>query len=396
MARSGTGPPLQASPPSTCLGSKMRQHRSRPAHLIRPDAGRQDQGVGLQPCRPVRTGLHHAHHPRRRGGTVNATKSPPTRPRVRPAESRRHDQVLGLERRRPGRGRVIHRRTTPSPVAITKDRRVRGMRNHVRRAAGRRDQVLGYKLRWDDGSIAGQLGDGTVTAQRNTPVDVVGIATATSVALGYWHACALLNGGAVKCWGANDHGQLGDGTNTSSNVPTTSSTSRRRRASRWASRTRGARYPTARSHGQRLPRRRDGDGGNVPVDVPGIITRSASSSGKAKTRASCCPATTRSSAGARTVPDGSGTGPSDAPRARQRAGPPCDASAAPVNGAVGDCTNSLRAGRRASPRARRGTRCPGGARATPSAFCRRRRALRVRATRLPLPPTAASVTARTR
>ncbi|HEU4538394.1 MAG TPA: RCC1 domain-containing protein, partial [Polyangiaceae bacterium] len=43
------------------------------------------------------------------------------------------------------------------------------------------------------------------------PVDLGG--KATQLAMGY-HVCALLEGGAVRCWGANDSGQLGYGHTT--------------------------------------------------------------------------------------------------------------------------------------------------------------------------------------
>jgi alpha-tubulin suppressor-like RCC1 family protein len=39
------------------------------------------------------------------------------------------------------------------------------------------------------------------------------------VALGARHACAVLTSGEVYCWGANDRGQLGDGTHSSVNAP---------------------------------------------------------------------------------------------------------------------------------------------------------------------------------
>ena len=65
---------------------------------------------------------------------------------------------------------------------------------------------------WGDNDY-GQLGDGTTT-NRASPVEVSGITTATSIALGPVHSCAVLTDGKVKCWGWNAYGQLGDGTTT--------------------------------------------------------------------------------------------------------------------------------------------------------------------------------------
>ncbi|MCC7542696.1 MAG: hypothetical protein IT379_41150 [Deltaproteobacteria bacterium] len=47
---------------------------------------------------------------------------------------------------------------------------------------------------------------------------VRGITGATALAVGTQHACALVAGGRVVCWGANQRGQLGDGTTTDRRV----------------------------------------------------------------------------------------------------------------------------------------------------------------------------------
>jgi alpha-tubulin suppressor-like RCC1 family protein len=66
----------------------------------------------------------------------------------------------------------------------------------------------------------GALGNGTNTSS-SVPVAVTGISTATALAVGESHACALLASGAVKCWGNNAYGGLGNGTTTGSNTPVT-------------------------------------------------------------------------------------------------------------------------------------------------------------------------------
>jgi alpha-tubulin suppressor-like RCC1 family protein len=64
----------------------------------------------------------------------------------------------------------------------------------------------------------GQLGNGTLAALV-APAPVHGIRAATAVAVGGQHACAVLRGGGVECWGANADGELGDGTRTDARLP---------------------------------------------------------------------------------------------------------------------------------------------------------------------------------
>lgn len=66
---------------------------------------------------------------------------------------------------------------------------------------------------------SGGVGDGTY-AQRFAPVDVLGLSSGVvALASASDHTCALMDGGIVKCWGGNSRGQLGDGTTTSRNAP---------------------------------------------------------------------------------------------------------------------------------------------------------------------------------
>ena len=100
------------------------------------------------------------------------------------------------------------RRLTPTPVAgVTGARAV---------AAG---DGFSCTLR-NNGSVicwgandAGQIGDGAASAAPRPPTPVVGLpAEVRAIAARGRHACALDEAGTVWCWGANDNGQLGDGT----------------------------------------------------------------------------------------------------------------------------------------------------------------------------------------
>lgn len=67
----------------------------------------------------------------------------------------------------------------------------------------------------------GQLGSGSPGGISVVPLDVVGLSSAATVAaLGLVHTCVGLADGKVACWGGNGVGQLGNGSTTSTAVPT--------------------------------------------------------------------------------------------------------------------------------------------------------------------------------
>ena len=77
-------------------------------------------------------------------------------------------------------------------------------------------------LAWGQGS-EGTLGNGENTS-RDVPVAVSNLSGVTAIASErgspfYGQALALLESGSVYGWGRNDSGQVGDGTTTNKNVP---------------------------------------------------------------------------------------------------------------------------------------------------------------------------------
>lgn len=106
-------------------------------------------------------------------------------------------------------------RTEDTSVAVA----VTGLVGPVERLALGRDYSCaqlqsGAVMCWGENEY-GQLGDGTTTA-RQTPTLVGGLANVTDIAVGRGaespYTCAITDAGALKCWGGNDDGQLGDGT----------------------------------------------------------------------------------------------------------------------------------------------------------------------------------------
>ncbi|WP_027659655.1 RCC1 domain-containing protein [Salinispora fenicalii] len=110
--------------------------------------------------------------------------------------------------------------TTDSSIPVAVDLPVGTMITAV--AAGDRHSLAltsaGTVLAWGL-NATGQLGDGTTT-NSSSPVAVdLPVGTTITAVAGAVHSLALTSAGAVLAWGANDSGQLGDGTTVNSSSP---------------------------------------------------------------------------------------------------------------------------------------------------------------------------------
>lgn len=76
----------------------------------------------------------------------------------------------------------------------------------------------GRLLCWGQNSY-GELGDGSTDNAHADPTPVAGSAQWDRVDSRSWHTCGRRTDGTLWCWGANNRGQLGDGTRTNSAVP---------------------------------------------------------------------------------------------------------------------------------------------------------------------------------
>ena len=105
-------------------------------------------------------------------------------------------------------------KAAPAPVALP------GEASTVAAGVGHTCALLKSGAAWCwGGGEGGQLGDGTKITQK-LPVAVTGLGSGVvALAAGGNHTCAVTTGGALKCWGLGNSGQLGDGKSATAFTP---------------------------------------------------------------------------------------------------------------------------------------------------------------------------------
>jgi alpha-tubulin suppressor-like RCC1 family protein len=115
-------------------------------------------------------------------------------------------------------GQLGNGSTQPSGVPVE----VSGLGNAMATAAGGAHACAvldgGTLQCWGLNGV-GQLGTGAAGGSRSSPVEVSTLTGVELVAAGSGHTCAVLSDGTVRCWGANESGQLGNGSFEGSATP---------------------------------------------------------------------------------------------------------------------------------------------------------------------------------
>jgi alpha-tubulin suppressor-like RCC1 family protein len=81
--------------------------------------------------------------------------------------------------------------------------------------------ISANKLKCWGNNDSGQVGNGTLGTVQTTPLAIDNATSYSQVRMGVFHACGLTTGNALRCWGSNTVGQLGDGTLNESLTPKT-------------------------------------------------------------------------------------------------------------------------------------------------------------------------------
>jgi alpha-tubulin suppressor-like RCC1 family protein len=105
------------------------------------------------------------------------------------------------------------------PVAVTGITDAKAVAGDSASASNCAVLSTGHMKCWGQGGD-GQLGNGTTTSS-DVPVAAIGVTDASAAASDGdgGSFCAVLSTGHMKCWGFNNYGQLGNGTTTGSSVP---------------------------------------------------------------------------------------------------------------------------------------------------------------------------------